>query len=96
MSPSLGSELRSIAETLARQAGDMALRGRKSGDVTATTKSSPTDMVTQYDLLRFVRTMQLSVKKVHHSRVLLASHGTSTPSTELLIFSSTFLCGQSL
>ena len=49
MSTSLGSELRSIAETLARQAGDMALRGRKSGDVTATTKSSPTDMVTQYD-----------------------------------------------
>lgn len=49
MSPSIGSELRSIAETLARQAGDMALRGRKSGDVTATTKSSPTDMVTQYD-----------------------------------------------
>ena len=49
MSTSLGSELRNVAETLARQAGDMALRGRKSGDVTATTKSSPTDMVTQYD-----------------------------------------------
>lgn len=46
---SLGAELRQIAETLARQAGDMALSGRKSGDVTATTKSSPTDMVTQYD-----------------------------------------------
>jgi myo-inositol-1(or 4)-monophosphatase len=50
MSPqSLGHELRSIAEQLARAAGDMALAGRKSGDVTATTKSSPTDMVTQYD-----------------------------------------------
>lgn len=47
MSP--GGELRAIAETLARDAGDMALRGRKSGDLTATTKSSPTDMVTQYD-----------------------------------------------
>lgn len=46
---SLGSELRTIAEQLARAAGDMALKGRKSGDVTATTKSSPTDMVTQYD-----------------------------------------------
>jgi myo-inositol-1(or 4)-monophosphatase len=45
----LGNELRSIAEQLARAAGDMALAGRKSGDVTATTKSSPTDMVTQYD-----------------------------------------------
>jgi len=38
-----------VAEDLARAAGDMALRGRKSGDVAATTKSSPTDMVTQYD-----------------------------------------------
>lgn len=46
---SLGNELRAIAEQLARSAGDMALNGRKSGDVTATTKSSPTDMVTQYD-----------------------------------------------
>lgn len=42
-------DLRRVAEQLAREAGDMALRGRKSGNVTATTKSSPTDMVTQYD-----------------------------------------------
>jgi len=48
-SHTLGSELRAIAEQLARAAGDMALAGRKSGDVTATTKSTPTDMVTQYD-----------------------------------------------
>ena len=46
---SLASELRVVAEQLARAAGDMALQGRKSGDVTATTKSSPIDMVTQYD-----------------------------------------------
>jgi myo-inositol-1(or 4)-monophosphatase len=46
---SLGNELRSVAEQLARAAGDMALAGRRIGDVTATTKSSPTDMVTQYD-----------------------------------------------
>ena len=45
----LASELRHVAEQLARAAGDMALKGRKSGDVTAITKSSPTDMVTQYD-----------------------------------------------
>lgn len=43
------ADLLAVAEELARAAGDMALRGRKSGDVTATTKSSPTDMVTQYD-----------------------------------------------
>jgi len=48
-SASLGSELRQIAESLAREAGDMALRGRKSGPLTATTKSSPIDMVTKYD-----------------------------------------------
>lgn len=45
----LSAELLTVAQELARTAGDMALRGRKSGDVTATTKSSPTDMVTQYD-----------------------------------------------
>ena len=42
-------ELLDVAEQLARRAGDMALHGRKSGNVSATTKSSPTDMVTQYD-----------------------------------------------
>jgi myo-inositol-1(or 4)-monophosphatase len=45
----LTRDLLAVAEELARAAGDMALRGRKSGDVAATTKSSPTDMVTQYD-----------------------------------------------
>lgn len=45
----LASELLRVAEQLARAAGDMALEGRKRGDVTATTKSSPTDMVTQFD-----------------------------------------------
>jgi len=49
MSMALEAELRHVAVTLARQAGDMALHGRKFGTVTATTKSSPVDMVTQYD-----------------------------------------------
>ena len=48
-SPSLGSQLRQIAESLAREAGDMALSGRKSGPLSATTKSSPIDMVTKFD-----------------------------------------------
>ena len=48
-SDTTGEHLRALAETLAREAGDMALAGRKSGDVTASTKSSPTDMVTQFD-----------------------------------------------
>ena len=46
---SLAGDLRVIAEQLAQSAGDMALRGRKSGELSATTKSSPTDMVTMYD-----------------------------------------------
>ena len=45
----MGSQLRQIAESLAREAGDMALSGRKSGPLTAETKSSPIDMVTKFD-----------------------------------------------
>lgn len=45
----IAQELRDIAVTVARSAGDMALAGRKQGDVAASTKSSPTDLVTEYD-----------------------------------------------
>jgi myo-inositol-1(or 4)-monophosphatase len=47
--PALANELRHVATLLAREAGDIALRGRKSGPLSATTKSSPIDMVTLYD-----------------------------------------------
>ena len=46
---SLALALRDIATLLAREAGDMALTGRKSGELVLTTKSSPIDMVTQFD-----------------------------------------------
>lgn len=42
-------ELRATAESVARRAGDMVLEGRREVGVSATTKSSPTDMVTQWD-----------------------------------------------
>ena len=42
-------DLATIAESLARSAGTMALAGRRSTTVSATTKSSPTDMVTEFD-----------------------------------------------
>lgn len=45
----LGGRLRRIAEDLARAAGDMALAGRRRGLVEVSTKSSPTDMVTEFD-----------------------------------------------
>ena len=48
-STSIGSQLRLVAESLARKAGDMALQGRKSGPLTVTTKSSPIDVVTKFD-----------------------------------------------
>ena len=38
-----------LAERLARLAGDMALAGRRSGKVQASTKSSATDLVTEFD-----------------------------------------------
>lgn len=43
------ADLRDVAVRLAREAGEMALAGRRAGRVSATTKSSPTDMVTEFD-----------------------------------------------
>lgn len=43
------ADLRDLAARLARDAGEMALAGRRAGRVSATTKSSPTDMVTEFD-----------------------------------------------
>lgn len=43
------NELLRLATDLAREAGTLALEGRRGGDLGETTKSSPTDMVTKYD-----------------------------------------------
>lgn len=45
----LAVELLGVAEGLARRAGDMALAGRKRGLQDVSTKTSRTDMVTEYD-----------------------------------------------
>lgn len=45
----LASELETIACRVARAAGDMALAGRRTGLGPVATKSSPTDMVTEFD-----------------------------------------------
>lgn len=42
-------DLGHLARSLALRAGTMALEGRRSTEVTATTKSTPTDMVTVWD-----------------------------------------------
>ncbi len=44
-----GSELREIAAALATAAGQYVRSGRAAGQLSALTKSSPTDMVTQFD-----------------------------------------------
>ena len=41
--------LLALAESLARQAGAVALEGRRTTEITADTKSTPTDMVTRFD-----------------------------------------------
>ena len=45
----LGRELREFAGDLARQAGELVKAGRRSGAGSVDTKSSGTDLVTQYD-----------------------------------------------
>ena len=45
----LPSQLLHVATTLAKQAGDMALDGRRSGLKNVQTKSTATDMVTEFD-----------------------------------------------
>ena len=45
----LASQLLHVATTLAKQAGDMALDGRRNGLKHVQTKSTATDMVTEFD-----------------------------------------------
>lgn len=73
-------ELRALAEQLARAAGDMALHGRKSGAISATTKSSPTDMVTMYDTAsEKMITEGLAAQRPHDS--FIGEEGANTSGT---------------
>lgn len=47
--PALGEQLLHVASTLARQAGTMALVGRRGGLTDVQTKTTATDMVTEFD-----------------------------------------------
>ncbi|MEI6199881.1 MAG: inositol monophosphatase family protein [Actinomycetota bacterium] len=77
---SLGTELRQIAESLAREAGDMALAGRKSGPLTATTKSSPIDMVTKYDKASEAM-ITAGLAKIRPNDAIVGEEGASTQGT---------------
>jgi myo-inositol-1(or 4)-monophosphatase len=77
----LRSELLALAERLAREAGTMALRGRRSGRaLQSDTKSTATDVVTEYDRA----SEELIVAGLRSARphdALLGEEGTSTPGT---------------
>lgn len=49
MNPILGTQLLQVASELARQAGTMALLGRRGGLIDVQTKTTTTDMVTEFD-----------------------------------------------
>ncbi|MSV66680.1 MAG: inositol monophosphatase, partial [Actinobacteria bacterium] len=49
MTPTSANEALAVAKQLARSAGDMALAGRKAGLHNVQTKSTGTDMVTEFD-----------------------------------------------
>jgi fructose-1,6-bisphosphatase/inositol monophosphatase family enzyme len=49
MTPTSAVDALGIAKQLARAAGDMALAGRKAGLHNVQTKSTGTDMVTEFD-----------------------------------------------
>ena len=72
------SEFLDIAERLARQAGTIALDGRRSGELGTTTKSSPTDMVTKYD--RMCETLIVDgISSARPHDAIVGEEGADTP-----------------
>lgn len=72
--------LMNVAAATARRAGDVVLVGRRSGDLEARTKSTPTDMVTLWDS-RAERQIvtELTERRPHDG--IVAEEGSSRPST---------------
>ena len=72
--------LMNVAAGAARRAGDTIVVGRRSGDRRASTKSSPTDMVTVWDGRSEERIVaELSERRPHDG--IVAEEGSSRPST---------------
>jgi myo-inositol-1(or 4)-monophosphatase len=73
-------ELRRLAIAVAREAGDMVATGRRGAQLHTTSKSSPTDMVTQFD----TASEALVVRRLTEARPddgLVGEEGSSTPGT---------------
>lgn len=78
--PGSARELADIARALAERAGTMALQGRRTTTVTATEKSTPTDMVTMWD----TASERLIVEGLGRSRPhdgIIGEEGSNTPGT---------------
>lgn len=78
--PNNALELMNIAASIARQAGDLVATGRGRGIGNVDTKSSPTDVVTQWDRA----SESLIVGRLGHFRPndsVLGEEGTRTPGT---------------
>lgn len=76
----LGEELLGLAERLARAAGAMVRSGRRVGVRSLTTKSSVTDMVTEFDHA----SERMIVERLANARPndgIVGEEGTSTPGT---------------
>lgn len=72
--------LMNVAAGVARRAGDTIVVGRRSGDRRASTKSSPTDMVTVWDGRSEEQIVtELSERRPHDG--IVAEEGSSRPST---------------
>lgn len=76
----LARELAGIAETLARRAGLMALEGRRTTEVSATSKSTPTDMVTAYDRASEALIVE-GLARLRPLDGIVGEEGTTTPGT---------------
>ena len=80
IAPHNALELMNIAASIARQAGDLVATGRSRGTCDGDIKSSPTDVVTQWDRA----SESLIVGRLGHLRPndsVLAEEGTQTPGT---------------
>lgn len=76
----MSSDLLVLAESLARSAGTVALRGRRNGPVAADTKSSPTDIVTRWDR-ECERIIVEGITTARPDDAIIGEEGASRPGT---------------
>jgi len=76
----LACQLRDLAAIVAREAGDMVAEGRRRDELETDTKSSATDMVTQFDRAS-ERLIAARLTAARPDDALVGEEGTSTPGT---------------